>query len=83
MRRKTVYLNGVPVGSAATWHEVAALLTELLRRPISSREAQKMGSEGPDGSTSGPNAELLRIGIRRPDPRLEFRSKSRLQIGVS
>jgi hypothetical protein len=49
MRRKTVYLNGVPVGSAATWHEVAALLTELLRRPIGPREAQKMGSEGPDG----------------------------------
>jgi hypothetical protein len=49
MRRKTVYLNGVPVGSAATWHEVAALLTKLLQRPISSREAQKMGSEGPDG----------------------------------
>jgi hypothetical protein len=48
-RRKTVYFNGVPVGSAATWHEVAALLTELLRRPIDAREAQKMGSEGPDG----------------------------------
>jgi hypothetical protein len=49
MRRKAVYLNDVPVGSAATWHEVAALLTELLRRPISAREAQKMGSEGPHG----------------------------------
>jgi hypothetical protein len=47
--RKAVYLNDVPVGSAATWHEVAALLTKLLERPISSREAQKMGSEGPDG----------------------------------
>jgi hypothetical protein len=49
MRRKTVYVNGVPVGSASTWHEVAALLTKLLQRPMSSREAQKMGSEGPDG----------------------------------
>jgi hypothetical protein len=49
MRRKPLYLNGVPVGSAATWHEVAALLTKLLQRPITSREAQKMGSEGPDG----------------------------------
>jgi hypothetical protein len=49
MRRKTVYVNGVPVGSAPTWHEVAALLTKLLQRSISSREAQKMGSEGPDG----------------------------------
>ena len=49
MRRKTVYLNDVPVGYASTWHEVAALLTKLLERPISSREAQKMGSAGPDG----------------------------------
>ncbi len=49
MQRKTVYLNDVPVGSAATWYEVAALLTKLLQRPISSRGAQKMGSEGPDG----------------------------------
>ncbi len=49
MRRKTVYLNEVPVGSASTWHEVAALLTKLLQHPIGSREAQKMGSEGPDG----------------------------------
>jgi hypothetical protein len=49
MRRKTVYLNDIPVGSAATWHDVAALLTELLRRPIGPRDAQKIGSEGPDG----------------------------------
>ncbi len=49
MQRKAVYLNDVPVGSAATWHEVAALLTKLLARPIGPREAQKMGSEGPDG----------------------------------
>jgi hypothetical protein len=49
MRRKTAYLNDVPVGSASTWHEVAALLTKLLQRPIGPREAQKMGSEGPDG----------------------------------
>jgi hypothetical protein len=49
MRRKTVYLNDVPVGSASTWHEVAALLTKLLDRAIGPREAQKMGSEGRDG----------------------------------
>jgi hypothetical protein len=49
MRRKTVYLNGVPVGWASTWYDVAALLTERLRRPIGPRDAQKMGSEGPDG----------------------------------
>jgi hypothetical protein len=51
MRRKTktVYLNDVPIGSASTWHEVAALLTKLLRRGLSARDAQDNGSEGPDG----------------------------------
>ena len=51
MRRKTkkIYINGVPVGSATTWEEVAAFLTKWLRRSIGPREAQKMGSEGPDG----------------------------------
>ncbi len=49
MRRKRVYLNGVPVGSAATWHEVAALLAKLPQRSVAPREAQKIGSEGPDG----------------------------------
>jgi hypothetical protein len=51
MRRKTktIYVNDVAVGSATTWEEVAALLTRRLRRPVTTREAQKMGSEGPDG----------------------------------
>jgi hypothetical protein len=51
MRRKTktIYFNGVAVGSASTWEEVAAFLTRRLRRPVTPREAQKMGSEGPDG----------------------------------
>jgi hypothetical protein len=49
MRRKTLYLNDVPIGSASTWHEVAELLTRLLRRAVTSREAQNSGSEGPDG----------------------------------
>lgn len=49
MRRKTVYVNDVPIGSASGWHEVAALLTELLRRTITMRDAQNHGSEGPDG----------------------------------
>jgi hypothetical protein len=51
MRRKakTIYLNDVPVGSATTWEEVAAFLTRRLRRSVSPREAQKLGSEGPDG----------------------------------
>jgi hypothetical protein len=51
MRRKTktVYVNGVAAGSASTWEEVATFLTRRLRRPVTAREAQKMGSEGPDG----------------------------------
>ena len=49
MKLKTVYLNGDVVGSAHTWYEVAALLTELLRFHVSARDAQTRGSEGPDG----------------------------------
>ena len=49
MKLKTVYLNGAAVGSARTWHEVAALLTDLLRIHVSARDAQTHGSEGPDG----------------------------------
>jgi hypothetical protein len=49
MKRKTVYLNGTPVGTASTWYEVAALLARRLRRTIDAREAQDSGSEGPDG----------------------------------
>jgi hypothetical protein len=49
MKRKTVYLNGSAVGSAQTWHEVAAVLSALLRIHLSARDAQDRGSEGPDG----------------------------------
>jgi hypothetical protein len=49
MKLKTVYLNGDAVGSARTWYEVAALLTELLRFHLSARDAQTRGSEGPEG----------------------------------
>jgi hypothetical protein len=49
VKRKTLYLNDVPVGSAGTWHEVAALLSKLLRRSVTARDAQDHGSEGPDG----------------------------------
>ena len=48
-KSKTLYLNGVPIGSASTWHEVVALLTRLLRRAVSVREALDHGSEGPEG----------------------------------
>lgn len=47
--RKVLYLNDVRIGSARTWHEVAELLTKQLRRTITAREAQRNGSEGPDG----------------------------------
>lgn len=49
MKRKPLYLNGVSTGTARTWHEVAAILSTLLRRPVSDREVQNHGSEGPDG----------------------------------
>jgi len=49
MKRKTVHLNGVGVGSASTWHEVAMLVSKLLHRIITVREALENGSEGPDG----------------------------------
>jgi len=49
MGRKTLYLNDVPIGSASTWQEVAERLTKLFRRVVTSREAQRHGSEGPDG----------------------------------
>jgi len=49
MKRKTVYLNGTPIGSASTWYEVALLLSRLLRRNVTFREAVDHGSEGPDG----------------------------------
>jgi hypothetical protein len=47
MRQKTVYLNDVPIGTAATWQEVAALLTQIFGETISGRDAQRAGSEGP------------------------------------
>jgi hypothetical protein len=49
LKLKTLYLSGVPVGSASTWHEVALLLTKLLRRKITMRDALDHGSEGPEG----------------------------------
>ncbi len=49
MRRKTLYLNDVAIATASTWQEVAEILTKLFRRVITFREAQRHGSEGPDG----------------------------------
>jgi hypothetical protein len=44
MKRKTVYLNGTPLGVAQTWHQVSALLGDM-----SVRDVQNHGTEGPDG----------------------------------
>ena len=48
MKRKMLYLNDVAIGSASTWHEAAEILTKLFRRVVTSREAQRLGSEAPD-----------------------------------
>jgi hypothetical protein len=44
MKRKTVYLNGTPLGTAQTWHEVSALIGHMTVRHI-----RNHGNEGPDG----------------------------------
>jgi len=49
IRTKVVYLDGAAVGAARTWHEVALLLSATIGRPLSSRDAQALGNEGPDG----------------------------------
>ena len=49
MKLKAVYLNGKPIGSAGTWHEVAELVGRVLRRHVGMREIFRHGSEGPDG----------------------------------
>ena len=49
MKRKAVYLNGIHIGSAETWHEVAELVGEALDRHITMREVVRHGSEGPEG----------------------------------
>jgi hypothetical protein len=49
MKPKPVYFNNAAIGTASTWHEVAALLSKILRSSVTVREAQNHGSEGPDG----------------------------------
>jgi hypothetical protein len=44
MKRKTVYLNGTPLGVAQTWDQVSALLG---RMPV--RDVQDHANEGPGG----------------------------------
>jgi hypothetical protein len=49
LRIKVVVLNDVPIGEARTWIEVAQLVSTVLKRVVTPREAQNNGSEGPDG----------------------------------
>ena len=42
-------LNDEPIGEARTWIEVAQLVSTVLRRVVTPREAQNNGNEGPDG----------------------------------
>ena len=49
IKRKIVYLDNAPIGAARTWQEVALLLSAALGRPVTSRDAQAIGNEGPDG----------------------------------
>jgi hypothetical protein len=46
LKRKPLFLNGLPAGDAATWEEVAVIVSAILGRPVSVREVQANGSEG-------------------------------------
>jgi hypothetical protein len=46
---KLVYLNDVPVGQAATWIEVAEIVSRLLGAPFTAKGIQRHASEGPRG----------------------------------
>jgi len=48
-KRKTVYLNSIPIGSAKTWHETAMLVGGAVGRSLTATEVIACGSEGPDG----------------------------------
>ena len=46
---KFVYLNDVPVGQAATWFEVAEIVSRLVGAPFTAKGIQRRASEGPRG----------------------------------
>jgi len=48
-RGKPVHLNGIPIGDAVTWGDVAITLTQLLGRDFDPVRLQQHGGEGPDG----------------------------------
>jgi hypothetical protein len=51
MSPKPVYLNHrhVPVATAATWWDVAAIVSKIGGRSFTAKEIQHYGSEGPIG----------------------------------
>jgi hypothetical protein len=63
MKRKTVYLNGTPLGMAETWHQVSALLGYM---PV--RDVQNHGNEGPDGFYVILESEAVGDGQSQPNP---------------
>jgi hypothetical protein len=46
---KLVYLNDLPVGQAATWFEVAELVSRLVGASFTAKGIQRHASEGPRG----------------------------------
>ena len=49
MIAKLVYLNDVPVGQAATWFEVAEIVSRLVGGTFTAKGIQRHASEGPRG----------------------------------
>lgn len=49
MIAKLVYLNDVPVGQAATWIEVAEIVSRLVGASFTAKGIQRHASEGPRG----------------------------------
>lgn len=51
MLRKPVYLNrrDVPIGTAATWWDVAVIVSKTAGRTFTAKELQRYASEGPRG----------------------------------
>ena len=49
MIAKPVYLNDVPVGQAATWFEVAEIVSRLIGASFTAKGIQRHASEGPRG----------------------------------
>jgi hypothetical protein len=55
---KPVHLNGIPIGDAVTWSDVAVTLMRLLDKDFDPILLQQHGSEGPDGFFLSASAAL-------------------------